>query len=62
MGKVKIGVGFSVSRAGIPGPEEICAFDLTRWTHVAGWAARLALRPGFKAPFALLSMQDAEVP
>lgn len=26
MGKVKIGVGFSVSRAGIPGPEEICAF------------------------------------
>lgn len=26
MGKVKIGVGFSVSRAGIPGPDEICAF------------------------------------
>ena len=26
MGKVKIGVGFSISRAGIPGPEEICAF------------------------------------
>lgn len=26
MGKVKIGVGFSISRAGIPGPDEICAF------------------------------------
>jgi probable F420-dependent oxidoreductase len=26
VGKVKIGVGFSVSRAGIPGPDEICAF------------------------------------
>ncbi|MBY0280016.1 LLM class flavin-dependent oxidoreductase [Candidatus Binatia bacterium] len=26
MGKVKIGVGFSISRAGIPGPDEICTF------------------------------------
>ena len=26
VGKVKIGVGFSISRAGIPGPDEICAF------------------------------------
>jgi probable F420-dependent oxidoreductase len=26
VGKVKIGVGFSVGRAGIPGPDEMCAF------------------------------------
>ncbi|MEW6271245.1 MAG: LLM class flavin-dependent oxidoreductase [Thermodesulfobacteriota bacterium] len=26
MGKIKIGIGFSVSRAGVPGADEICAF------------------------------------
>jgi glutathione S-transferase len=40
---------------------EICAFDLNRWTNVAGWAQRLRSMPGFKAPLELLAMQDAEV-
>jgi glutathione S-transferase len=40
---------------------EICAFDLNRWTNVADWARKLKSLPGFKAPFALLAMEDAEV-
>jgi glutathione S-transferase len=40
---------------------EVCAFDLSRWTNVSGWAERLKLLPGFKAPFDLLAMKDAEV-
>jgi glutathione S-transferase len=39
---------------------EICAFDLTRWPNLAGWAARLTTLPGFQLPFDLLQMQDAE--
>ncbi|HEV3185181.1 MAG TPA: glutathione S-transferase C-terminal domain-containing protein [Xanthobacteraceae bacterium] len=40
---------------------EICAFDLKRWTNVAGWAERVMALPGFKAPFALLAMENAEL-
>ena len=39
---------------------EICAFDLKRWTNVASWAERVTALRGFKAPFALLAMEDAE--
>jgi glutathione S-transferase len=41
---------------------EVCEFDLNRWSNVAGWAQRLKSLPGFRAPFALLKMEDAEVP
>jgi glutathione S-transferase len=40
---------------------EICAFDLKRWTNVASWAERIKALPGFKAPFDLLAMEDAEL-
>jgi glutathione S-transferase len=40
---------------------DLCAFDLSRWTHVAGWAGRVTALPGFKAPFALLAMEDADI-
>jgi glutathione S-transferase len=40
---------------------EICAFDLKRWTNVAGWAERVTALPGFKAPFELLAMENAEL-
>jgi glutathione S-transferase len=40
---------------------EICAFDLKRWANVAGWTERVTALPGFKAPFALLQMEDAEL-
>ncbi|HEV7407559.1 MAG TPA: glutathione S-transferase family protein [Bradyrhizobium sp.] len=39
---------------------EICAFDLDRWTNVDTWAERVTALPGFKAPFALLAMENAE--
>jgi glutathione S-transferase len=39
---------------------EICAFDLKRWANVAGWVERVTALKGFKAPFALLAMEDAE--
>jgi glutathione S-transferase len=38
----------------------LCAFDLRRWRNVAGWTERLTALRGFKAPFALLAMEDAE--
>jgi glutathione S-transferase len=41
---------------------EICAFDLNRWTNVAHWAERVMALPDFKAPFALLAMEDADLP
>src|SRR5262245_13995496 len=40
---------------------EVCEFDLSHWTNVAGWAQRLRSLPGFKAPFELLAMEDAQV-
>lgn len=40
---------------------EICAFDMTRWPHVAGWAGRMTALPRFKAPFDLLAMESAEI-
>jgi glutathione S-transferase len=40
---------------------DLCAFDLSRWTNVAGWAGRVTALPGFKAPFALLAMEDADI-
>jgi glutathione S-transferase len=39
---------------------EICAFDLDRWANVDAWAGRVTALPGFKAPFALLAMENAE--
>jgi glutathione S-transferase len=41
---------------------QTCAFNLTRWTNLAGWAERVTALPGFQAPFDLLHMQDAELP
>jgi glutathione S-transferase len=40
---------------------ELCAFDLHRWTNVAGWTERVTALPAFKAPFELLKMEDAEL-
>jgi glutathione S-transferase len=40
---------------------EISEIDITRWTNVSNWAGRVAALPGFKAPFDLLSMADAEI-
>jgi glutathione S-transferase len=40
---------------------EICAFDLHRWPNVVRWTKRVTALAGFKAPFALLTMQNAEV-
>ena len=40
---------------------ELCAFDLHRWTNVVRWSERVTVLPGFKAPFALLAMQSAEL-
>jgi glutathione S-transferase len=39
---------------------EICEFDLKRWPNAAGWAERVKTLPGFKAPFELLAVADAE--
>lgn len=39
---------------------EVCKFDLKRWPNAAGWAERVKTLPGFKAPFELLAMADAE--
>jgi hypothetical protein len=40
---------------------EICGFDLNRWPNVVGWARRMTALAGFKAPFELLAMKDAEL-
>jgi glutathione S-transferase len=40
---------------------ELCAFDLHRWTNVVGWTERVTALAGFKAPFALLAMESAEL-
>src|SRR5262245_8125566 len=40
---------------------DVCTLDVNRWTNVAGWAQRLRSLPGFKAPFDLLAMENAEV-
>jgi glutathione S-transferase len=40
---------------------ELCAINLQRWTNVASWTERLTALRGFKAPFALLAMEDAEL-
>jgi glutathione S-transferase len=40
---------------------EICAFELDRWSNVAAWAAGVTALPGFKAPFSLLAMENAEL-
>ncbi len=39
----------------------VCAFDLTRWPNLAGWAERVTALPGFQSPFDLLHMKDAEL-
>jgi glutathione S-transferase len=40
---------------------ELCAFDLHRWANVIGWTERVTALPAFKAPFALLKTEDAEL-
>jgi glutathione S-transferase len=40
---------------------EISEIDLGPWKNVSSWAARVAALPGFKPPFELLSMADAEL-
>jgi glutathione S-transferase len=40
---------------------ELCAFDLHRWTNVVGRTERVTALTGFKAPFALLAMESAEL-
>jgi glutathione S-transferase len=40
---------------------EICEFNLDRWANVALWAKRVTALPGFRAPFTLLAMADAEL-
>jgi glutathione S-transferase len=40
---------------------ELSATDLGRWKNVSDWAGRVAALPGFKPPFELLSMADAEL-
>jgi glutathione S-transferase len=40
---------------------EICEFDVKRWANVARWIEKMKALPGFKAPFDLLQMQDAEL-
>lgn len=41
---------------------EISEIDVGRWKNVSSWAARLSALPGFKPPFELLEMADAELP
>jgi glutathione S-transferase len=40
---------------------ELCDFDLNCCVHVAGWAQKVTALVGFKAPFELLAMEDAEL-
>jgi glutathione S-transferase len=40
---------------------ELCGFDLSRWASLAAWAGRIRALPGFRAPFDLLAMADAEI-
>ncbi len=40
---------------------EICNFAMNGWPNVSRWAESVTLLPGFKAPFELLAMEDAEV-
>jgi glutathione S-transferase len=40
---------------------EVCAFDLDRWSNVAAWAAGVTTLAGFKPPFSLLAMENAEL-
>jgi glutathione S-transferase len=41
---------------------EVCLFELNRWTNVADWQRRVRSLPGFKGPFELLAMEDADLP
>jgi glutathione S-transferase len=40
---------------------QVCAFDLDRWSNVAAWAGSVTALAGFKAPFSLLAMENAEL-
>jgi glutathione S-transferase len=40
---------------------KICGFDLNRWANVVDWAKRVTDLAGFKPPFELLAMKDAEL-
>jgi glutathione S-transferase len=39
---------------------EVCGFDLKRWANLALWTRRVTALPGFRPPFELLAMEDAE--
>jgi glutathione S-transferase len=41
---------------------QLCDFELSRWPNIGRWAGRIATLPGFKAPFDLLAMADAQIP
>ena len=40
---------------------QLCDFELSRWPNIGRWAGRIATLPGFKAPFDLLAMADAQI-
>jgi glutathione S-transferase len=39
----------------------LCEFHLARWPSLSRWAERIEALPGFKRPFDLLSMADADI-
>jgi len=40
---------------------EVCEFQVSRWPNLAIWIEKMKSLPGFKRPFDLLQMQDAEL-
>lgn len=40
---------------------QLCDFELSRWPNISRWAGCIAALPGFKAPFDLLAMADAQI-
>ena len=41
---------------------QLCDFELSPWPNIGRWAGRIVTLPGFKAPFDLLAMADAQIP
>jgi glutathione S-transferase len=40
---------------------KLCGRGLAAWPHVIAWGGRIEALPGFKAPFDLLQMHDAQI-
>lgn len=40
---------------------QLSDFELSRWPNIGRWAGRIATLPGFKSPFDLLAMADAQI-